>query len=344
MSDYNFPFTQGSNNTLTKFTYDTQGSFPNLERIQLANSTCNVMISVPNLEQITSNNYFLCANGQWAKADLSELRAANGASLAEIIHDFYVFANSTYAQASDTEIIRAKVENNTATIYKEATSRATIDGATAYNITSLTTSVNGHQANITELFESTDGLKVLWAIQGEIDGVTGGLRFTGAKLANGAGVAYDLIIDANVTINGNVVINGTITTNKVGDNAITDASVGFGPGSATVVVNSQTANDQYLVIGTYHGGDSAPAIEWTAGRLTLSKDGIPDNASISVIRGFFISGIVVSAPGVVIGNYVAATTVSIAKLAAGTAGNHTFTVTTGGLGARTSLLVLRISK
>lgn len=107
----------------------------------------------------------------------------------------------------------------------------------AAQITTVSTTVGGNTADISELFTSVNGLGVQWAIQGYVGGSYGGLVFTGVKKADGTGASFLLEIQSNVIINGDLLVTGTVYNEKLNNSAVSRAWVAEGGASASITPN-----------------------------------------------------------------------------------------------------------
>lgn len=165
------------------------------------------------------------------------------ASIREI-NETFVSADKALAQR--TTLIEAEIENArggetdlSARITSVDTARVTGDEALATSVDTLQTQVDGNTAQLTIVASSVDGISVKYGFAGFINGVTGGLVFTGV-LRNDGAVTYDLEIVSNVTIHGDVTIDGTLTTGKLDTNAVTSMAANAGTISFSSVSVSKT--------------------------------------------------------------------------------------------------------
>lgn len=88
----------------------------------------------------------------------------------------------TWGQYRDS--LQASFGATNAAITSEATTRASADSALANSISTVSTTVNGHTASITQQSTSIDGLKAQYVLA-----VSAGNRVAGMKLASGGGVS-----------------------------------------------------------------------------------------------------------------------------------------------------------
>lgn len=118
------------------------------------------------------------------------------------------------------------------------------------SVTTLTNSVNKNSASITSLQSATasinGALSVAWAIQGNLNGETGGLIFTGVKKADGSGAVYNLDIYAGVTINGGLLVNGSITGQKIDAETITANKIVAGTIETTRLADGAVSNPKII--------------------------------------------------------------------------------------------------
>ena len=108
---------------------------------------------------------------------------------------------------------------------------------------SADTRIDANSASITSLMSTTNGLSAQWSMQATIDGVTGGLIFSGLKRADGTGVTYNLELNSNVVINGSLLVNGSITSTQIAPATIANSNMA--PGSVDtpqLVANSVSHN------------------------------------------------------------------------------------------------------
>lgn len=297
------------------------------------------------------------ANALEAFAQVTEtIEAYYNDNSAVIEEEKTVRATADSAQATLITNLTATVNTNnnnlTAAIQNEQIARVSGDQANAQSIQTLTSTVNGNTASITTLTTTTaninGALSASWSVQGNIDGVTGGLRLTGIKKADGTGATYNLIIDANTTINGNLLVNGTINTAAAADNAFTEGATGNGNGTASCSLMAKKAGDIFVVIGSYAGGSTSAANSFgfgsiTAGNMAFFVNGF-NFANVS-IRGFMYQSSIFCLGGTcgLTNSYSTAPTTYTTAVAAGGAGLHTFNITTG-LGELTTISVFRLSK
>jgi hypothetical protein len=169
------------------------------------------------------------------------------------------------ALAGQITTLEATVTSNYTTldaaITSEATARADADTAIASDVTTLSTTVGGHTTSISELITSVDGVKAQWAIQATIDGVTGGLVFSGIKRADGTGPEYNLAIGANVTISGDLLVDGSIIASKIMegnvnnghlvDHAASHSAMGIGKLDTGSVICTVRKGARVAIIATY---------------------------------------------------------------------------------------------
>lgn len=141
---------------------------------------------------------------------------------------------------------QAQVEyENRESIYK-----ASVETYISESVTTVTNSVNQNSASITSLQSATasisGALGVSWAIQGNLNGATGGLIFTGIKKADGSGAVYNLEIYAGVTINGGLLVNGSITGQKIDAETITANKIVAGTIETTRLADGAVVNEKIL--------------------------------------------------------------------------------------------------
>lgn len=224
------------------------------------------------------------------------------------------------------------------------------------------------EKNITENFDSIDGingvLSVQWSIIGNIDGVTGGLTFTGIKKADGTGPVFDLEINSNVTINGNLLVNGSVITNKIADAAILNEKITNNAVSnsaftratntpstpASVTINLR-AGARVSILVTYDGGDGlflTPSI----GELRAQVNGLNFTNNSILIRpvgaalGFtqaLISGTLVLTS--VSQNYISGAVTLLTYYVAPSNGSYEITAfSSSGFTQGVNVLVMELSK
>lgn len=139
---------------------------------------------------------------------------------------------------------------------------------------------------------------VQWAVQGVVDGVTGGLKLTGFKQADGTNGMpntnlprkFQLDIDANVSIHGSLTVDGTIINPKIGNNAVsnsaynqgvTSPTANTGPGWVSVFINLR-AGARVSILASYAGGDDQQQTGKN-GVLTVYVNGIALSNNTQVI-------------------------------------------------------------
>lgn len=308
-----------------------------------------------NKAQIQETQRALATKTMAMAEHITTLAASVNSNSAGIVEEKRVRVTQNEALAQSIQTLTATVTSNnnslTAAIQNEQTARVNGDSANAQSIQTLTSTVNGNTSSITTLTNTTasinGALTASWSVQGNIDGAGGGLRLTGIKKSDGTGATYNLIIDANTTINGSLLVNGTINVNSNGTspiapNAISEADVGFGNGSASVWVTSKSADDVYLAIASYAGGEVSAVVN-NVGSLQIRKGGSPIG-NAAPISGFVISGVVGYAPGPVFANYQTGSVTTMAKVVAGAAGTSINITCSTGLSAPVALYVVRLAR
>lgn len=289
------------------------------------------------------------------------------------------------AEATSRQALQATVTNNFNTlnsaITTEATTRATADTTNANSITSLTSTVNGQSANITTLTSTTasitGALSAQWAVQGTIDGVTGGLRLTGLKKSDGTGAVYNLIIDANTRINGDLLVTGTvaaarlatipgskletsgsdlITAPNIISNAVSDnqANVVLSGNTATVGPFTLAVGDRMTIIG--YGGGGIASNNGGSGTLQIfySSPTYPSGISLgsaltmkafcdSVTAAYGYTSTTGTFVSVIGSAYSLPPATILQAFTATTAGTHYFS-NISGLGGATAIAVIRLSR
>jgi predicted phage tail protein len=134
---------------------------------------------------------------------------------ARFVQEQYARVEADLAEARARELLSAQIGDGVlAAIANEQTARVTADNALATNISSITTSLNGHTSQINTIQGSYDGVKVQFGVTGTIDNTTGGFLFEGIRKLDGT-VSYTL------KINADVIVDGSITTDKLAANVIT---------------------------------------------------------------------------------------------------------------------------
>ena len=103
-------------------------------------------------------------------------------------HSFQMSAATLYAQAGQTwgdylTLTQSSINNNSAAITTEATTRANADTALATNITNVNTKVDGNTASITTLQTSVNGLNAQWVLSVSSQG-PGYARVAGIEVAS----------------------------------------------------------------------------------------------------------------------------------------------------------------
>lgn len=139
--------------------------------------------------------------------------------------------------------IDTSIGNVSAGVTNEQTARVNGDQALSQSITNVQTTVQGHTASITQLFETTNGLNARAGlslnVNGHItgwllnnNGASGQMAIVADKFSvtapNGGTPVQPFIVSAgrarfngNVDIYGDLFVDGTITTRKMGDNSVT---------------------------------------------------------------------------------------------------------------------------
>lgn len=261
-----------------------------------------------------------------------------------------------------------------AAISNEATVRANADTAEANARTALSSYVgwNGgsYSSNLTQSLETkvskTDGASYAWAIQGNIDGVTGGLRLAGAKRLNPSTnqveTTTNLIIDANTTINGSLVVNGTITGQKIGtgsngvdnanivSNAVSNSAYAQGGNTASASI-ALRAGSRVSILANYAGGDGLGFNATTGTLQVLVNGGAITNNSITIrpsgagvgVTQAFVSGVLVLTSA--FQSYASSPTALLTFYQAPSDGTYTVSANaSSGFGQTVSLLVIELSK
>lgn len=207
-------------------------------------------------------------------------RATADSSLASKISTLTAQAefSDSKLQASITSETTARVT----AISAEATSRQALQSFVGWNGGSYTSTL---VQTMDTRVSKTDGASYAWAVQGTIDGATGGLRLTGAKRLNPNTNALEtttsLIIDANTQINGDLVVSGTVAaarlatipgsklassgsgtgdligTSNLLNYAVTNSAGGSSSSTTANVSISLKAGDRVSIIGTSSAGGSA---------------------------------------------------------------------------------------
>lgn len=145
------------------------------------------------------------------------------------------------ALAQQITVLQATVNNDIqAKITAEATARATADQALSQQITTVeanvTNNITGKLTQTQQAVADINGnLATKWAIEGNINGVTGGLTFTGVKKADNSGPVYNLEINAGVTINGGLIVKNSITADKLSANSLSAINADLGTVTAGVM-------------------------------------------------------------------------------------------------------------
>lgn len=247
----------------------------------------------------------------------SKVDAADSENRALIIDEIKTRATKVDALASKVSSIEAAVKTNAADsrslISQESKARATALSAEASSRTALQSFVGwdggSYTSNLTQTMETkvskTDGASYAWAVQGTIDGVTGGLRLAGAKRLNPTTnlpeTVTNLIIDANTTINGSLLVAGSVGTNQLANGSVTalkmpDAVITgtkIADGAITtqkIAANAITAN---LINAQAISADKIAVGTITADKIvakTLTTETIADNAITGVSAGSNPSG------------------------------------------------------
>ena len=154
------------------------------------------------------------------------------------------------ALAQQITTLQATVNNDiTAKLTAEQTARANADTALAQQILTVETNVNNNlTAKITQTQQAiTDingNLSTKWAIEGNINGATGKLEFTGVKKADGTGASFGLFIGANTTIAGNLIVDGSISASKLSANQLSAINADLG----TVTAGMMRSPDGKFII------------------------------------------------------------------------------------------------
>lgn len=218
--------------------------------------------------------------------------------------------------------------------------------------------------SLTTTATKTDNLTYEYRLQGSFGTTTlsdgssfTGIQFTGGRQRTGTNAdgtpiystASNILLAANtIKLDGNVIITGSVNATQIASAAISDSDVGFGNGSASVWVTANHANDVFLAVATYAGGDST-AIVGGSGTLQIKKSG-SNIGTGAPINGFATGGYAQTYVGgtgyfngVLYLNFTTASASTVAKTTAGVTGGINFTVTTG-LSAPVALYVMRLSR
>ena len=230
----------------------------------------NNIASIKNEQKVRSDQTSALAS---SVSNLSAaVKVADSTTKALIREESTVRATVTDAIASRVSTLAATVGDSTAGLVHDQQVTASSLSATASDVTTLKSSVTNNTSSITTLTSTTanisGALSASWAIQGNLNGATGGLTLTGVKKADGTGATYSLVIDANTTINGSLVVSGTITGSKIvtngttgvdtaniNGNAVSNTSASQGAGSASVSITLR-AGARVSILATYAGNRS----------------------------------------------------------------------------------------
>lgn len=283
---------------------------------------------------------------------VTTLKTVLAGSVAEIQDTRRAVSLGDMALAENIQQLSSSIGGNTAQIVEEKLTRANETSALSQSLSTLSATVGNNSASITTLQNATaniDGaLSVLWSVQGYIDGVTGGLRLTGVRKADGSGTYYNLIIDANTTINGNLLVNGSVVTTAAADNAFTEGTGSWGTWMAECDIVAKKAGDKFIVIGSYIGGaTSAGAFggSGVAGNLNFDLNYNATPFLAVPIRGFCYN--VTNFLGAFTFYFMTTATTFMAVVTSAAAGNHHFRVWTSdsaNLAQGVSVAAIRLSK
>jgi hypothetical protein len=188
----------------------TQGQITNLQTAAADASTA----TATQLQTLTAKVDTNLGSTNAAISNEQKARATADSSLASKISTLTAQAefSDSKLQASITSETSARVT----AISAEATSRQALQSFVGWN-------GGSYSSNLVETMETrvskTDGASYAWAVQGTIDGATGGLRLTGAKrlnpTTNAVETTTNLIIDANTRINGDLLVTGTVAAARL---------------------------------------------------------------------------------------------------------------------------------
>lgn len=180
------------------------------------------------------------ANYSKTRIDLVGTLLPNGSTFQ--MSDTTLFADPTTTWGQYRTSLQTKVDNNTAAITTEQTTRANADSAQATQITNINTTLNGHTASITTLQSSVNGLNAQYVLS-----VDAGGHVAGMKLASGGGGSSIAFIaneigfsdgSSNVfplAVVGNKVIATNFQADDIKANTITANMIIGGAVTATLV-------------------------------------------------------------------------------------------------------------
>lgn len=206
------------------------------------------------------------------RVDLIGTRSADG--LTFVMNDTTLYSGPGQTWAQYKTSTQSAINNNSAAITNEATTRANADTSMATNITNVNTKADNNAANITTLQSSVNGLNAQWVLSVSSTG-PGYARVAGIKVASNPAVssiafAADQIGFTNGTDNvfplavvgGKVYATnfqaddikaGTITTNKIVANNISETTTGqtsassvLGTSPATVLTMNIVCSGGYI--------------------------------------------------------------------------------------------------
>jgi hypothetical protein len=188
----------------------TQGQITNLQTAAADASTA----TATQLQTLTAKVDTNLGSTNAAISNEQKARATADSALASKISTLTAQAefSDSKLQASITSETSARVT----AISAEATSRQALQSFVGWNGGSYSSSlVQTMETKVSK----TDGASYAWAVQGTIDGATGGLRLTGAKRlnpnTNAVETTANLIIDANTRINGDLLVTGTVAAARL---------------------------------------------------------------------------------------------------------------------------------
>lgn len=135
----------------------------------------------------------------------------------------------------------ARIAANTASITTEQTARADADTALASDISTVSTTVDGHTSTINTHATSINGLNARYGVSLNVNGHVSGFsqnnsgttsdfiiaadKFQIVAPSGGAGQAPFTVTAGQVEINGNLIVNGTIVSSKLGDGSVSTGKV-----------------------------------------------------------------------------------------------------------------------
>lgn len=174
------------------------------------------------------------------------------------------------AQSESRALVKQETQARATAVSAESSARTSLQSYVGWNGGSYTADLT---TTMNTKVSKTDGASYAWAVQGTIDGVTGGLRLTGAKRLNPTTGATEtttnLIIDANTTINGDLLVSGTVTGAKIGtgssgiatdniiNNAVSNSWYQAGSNGSVGITVPVTAGSRYVIFAMYTGGHAS---------------------------------------------------------------------------------------